>query len=320
MQIKWREWLFKRSRTLICIDLSATHLTLARVAQSRTGVLELSGFYHQLLAQGAVVERQIVEFDQVAEQLRYAVDELGGAGQMGAIAVPTATAISKRLELPSEFTVGQLEELFSFEIEQYIPYPADEICWDFQRVELSGGPLCPVQLVACRKEYVASREALMVAAGLSPLLIDVESFALQRGFSLLAPQFSQATDVVALIEVGEQGVALSVLLRGEFLYNREKPVDSGASSEQLIEQISRELQFFYASSPYNFVDLLLLTGFGARSTGLVERLSEVTELRCTVADPLREVAVSPGLECQELRDKSCGLLVALGLAVESRKW
>ncbi|MFW2421056.1 MAG: type IV pilus biogenesis protein PilM [Porticoccaceae bacterium] len=320
MQINWQQWLPNRARTLICVDLSATHLTLVRVAQARSGILEVSGFYHQPLALGAIVERQIVEFDQVAEQLRSAVEQLGGPGQLGAIAVPTATAISKRLELPTEFTESQLEELFGFEIEQHIPYPADEICWDFQRAELSDGSLSPVQLVACRKEYVATREALLVAAGLSPLLIDVESFALQRGFSLLAPQLPQAADVVALIEIGEQSLTLSVLLRGEFLYNREKPIEIGASSEQLIEQISRELQFFYASSPYNFVDLLLLTGFQARRTGLVERLSEVTELRCAVAEPLLEVATISGLECQQLREKSCGLLVALGLAVGSSKW
>ena len=320
--INWQRWLSPRPRALLCIDLSATHLTVLRVERSVASTLSIKGFYRQPLTAGAVVERQIVEFEPLLEQLRTAVQTLDAAGCEAAIAVPTAAAISKRLELPAQFSDEQLEELLGFEIEQHIPYPADEICWDFQRLGSAESALSPVQLVACRREYVESREALLLAAGLQPILVDVENLSLQRAVTLLQHQLPDSAQVVALVDIGEHSLTLAVIMAGELLYSREKPRASAAAlpTQGLVEQIGRELQFFYASSPYNFVDQLLVAGVDADQPQLLTTLAHSSGLNCQLADPLAAVKLADALDSAVLRSQGFLLLPALGLAVGSEKW
>jgi len=319
--INWQRLLPTKTRALLCVDLSATHLTLLRVEPRPAGLL-VSGFYRQPVAAGAVAERQIAEPEALAAQLAQAAQLLAASGGRAAIAVPTSAAISKRLELPAQLSEGQLEELLGFEIEQHIAYPAEEICWDFERQPSSGdSTLTAVELVACRREYVEARRDLLIAAGLQPVLVDVESFALQRAFALLGHQLAEAAEVVALVEVGEQALTVTVLLRGALLYSREQPRASGGQElAPLVEQIARELQFFYASSPYNFVDQLFLCGALATDSELAPALAQRTQLSCLAADPLAAVALAEGLDIEQLEAQRSLLLVAIGLAIGSEHW
>ena len=320
--INWQRWLPKRSRALLCIDLSATHLTVLQVEQSMGQTPKISGFYREPLPPGAVVERQIVEFEPLLAQLRDALQLLPAGAVRAAIAVPTATAISKQLEMPADFSEAEIEELLGFEIEQHIPYPAEEICWDFQRLALAEGLLARVHLVACRREYVEARAALISAAGLTPVLVDVENFALQRAFALLSHQLPASAQVVALVDVGEHSLTLTVMLRSELLYNREKPRASGGGEtlQPLVEQIGRELQFFYASSPYNIVDQLLLSGLAAGDPDLLRALRDSTRLECQLADPLPALTVAESVDEEQLQSHRYLLLAAIGLAVGSEHW
>jgi type IV pilus assembly protein PilM len=297
-------------------------MTLLRV-EYRSAGLTVTGFYRERLAAGALVERQIAEPAALAEQLAAAVASLGGgSGVRAAIAVPTAAAISKRLEMPAELTESQLEELLGFEIEQHSPYPSDEICWDFTRAApIADSAHTAVELVACRREYVEARRDLLSSAGREPVLIDVENFALQRAFVLLKHQLSESAEVVALVDIGEQAIALTVMLRGELLYSRDQPrADDRQGVQSLVEQIARELQFFYASSPYNFVDQLFICGALAADPALAAALAERTQLTCTVAEPLAGVAVAGTLQRAPLAAVQSGLLIAIGLAVGGDGW
>lgn len=94
-----------------------------------------------------------------------------------------------------------------------------------------------VLLAACRKENVEVREAALALAGLTARVVDVEAYALERSFGLLATQLaaSQERLTVAVVDIGATMTTLSVLHNGKIIYTREQLF----GGRQLTEEIQR---------------------------------------------------------------------------------
>src|SRR5690606_32817354 len=93
-----------------------------------------------------------------------------------------------------------------------------------------------VLLAACRQENVESRQQVIEEAGLKAKVVDVEVFALERAFRLLADQMDTLEDqVVAIADIGATMLTLSVLVDGRSVYTREQLF----GGRQVTEEIQR---------------------------------------------------------------------------------
>ena len=97
--------------------------------------------------------------------------------------------ITKKIIVPAGQKEEELELTVEAEANQYIPFALDEVNLDFQI--LGPAPNNPdeveVLIAASRKEKVEDRVAIAEAAGLRPAVMDVESYATQEAFRLIAP-------------------------------------------------------------------------------------------------------------------------------------
>ncbi len=108
---------------------------------------------------------------------------------------------------------------------RYIPYPLDEVAIDFevQGASTRNPERVNVLLAACRKENVEVREAALTLAGLTARVVDVEAYALERSFGLLASQLAASKErLVAVVDIGATMTTLSVLFNGRIIYTREQ--------------------------------------------------------------------------------------------------
>ena len=105
------------------------------------------------------------------------------------MALPAAMVITKKIIVPAGQKEEELELQVEAEANQYIPFALDEVNLDFQI--LGPAPNNPdeveVLIAASRKEKVEDRVAIAEAAGLKPRVMDVESYATQEAFELIAP-------------------------------------------------------------------------------------------------------------------------------------
>src|SRR5690606_10105441 len=91
-------------------------------------------------------------------------------------------------------------------------------------------------LAACRRENIETRVDLLEVADLTPKVVDVEAYSIERAFGLIAPQLDIADDaVVAIVDIGSTMTTLSVLVAGETIYTREQLF----GGRQLTEEIQR---------------------------------------------------------------------------------
>ena len=92
-----------------------------------------------------------------------------------------------------------------------------------------------VLIAASRKEKVQDRQGLAEAAGLKPIIVDVESYAsrLAAGRLIQALPNQGVDTMVALFEVGAFTTSMQVIRNDEVLYDRDQAF-GGAQLTQLI--------------------------------------------------------------------------------------
>ena len=106
----------------------------------------------------------------------------GASSKDVAIAISGDAAITKIIQMPRRLSARELEGQVEIQADQYIPFPMEEVSFDFELMgpSASDPEMIDVLLVATRTENVDQRKAAVEAAGLTARVVDVEPFALEN--------------------------------------------------------------------------------------------------------------------------------------------
>ncbi len=343
------------SKPMIGLDISSSAVKLIELSRSGDGY-KVEAYRVLPLPPNTVVEKNIADLDALSETIESVVKRSGTKLKDTISAVSGSSVITKEIELPAGLTELQMEMQIEVEADQYIPYPMEEVAFDFDVIgPVENNPdLVRVLLAACRQDNVEHRRQALEMAGLQPKVIDVEGFAVERAYKLMEGQLDQVGDqVVAIADIGATMFTFTVLVDGKTIYSREQlfggkqlteeiqrryglsweeageakrkgglPEDYETEvlvpfKESLIQHITRSLQFFYSSSHFNYVDQLFLAGGVSALEGLVDEVEQVIGLPTAVANPLANMQLSKSINASAIANDAPALLLAVGLAMRS---
>jgi type IV pilus assembly protein PilM len=344
-----------KSPPLIGVDISSTAVKLLQLTQAG-GRYRVEHYAVEPLPPNAVVEKNIVEVEAVGEAVKRALARSGAKTRFAAAAVAGSAVITKVIPMLADLSEEDLESQIESEASQYIPYPLDEVSLDFEVLgPVKDNPeMMNVLLAASRTENVDVRVAALDIGGLAARVVDVEAFAMENAFRLLADQLSVARDAtVAVVDIGATMTTLIVLKNQRTIYTREQVFggkqltdevmrryglsyeEAGLAKRQgglpesyelevlepfkeaMVQQISRLLQFFFAGSEYSKVDQVVLAGGCASIAGIAEMVEEQLGMPAVVANPLAGMALSNRVQGQTLQQDAPALMIACGLAMRS---
>lgn len=346
----------KKANTLLGIDISSTSVKLLELSRSGSRY-RVEAYAVEPLPANAVVEKNIAELEGVGQALQRVVAKAKTGCKSAVVAVSGSAVITKIIEMDAGLSDEELENQLKIEADQYIPYPLEEVAIDF---EVQGpAPRSPgraeVLLAACRKENVEIREAALALAGLTAKVVDVEAYALERSYGLLAPQLGATHGelTVAVVDIGATMTTLSVLHNGRTIYTREQlfggrqlteeiqrryglsQEEAGLAKKQgglpddydsevllpfkeaVVQQVSRSLQFFFAAGQFHDVDCILLAGGTASIPGLDHMIQQKIGTQTLVANPFADMALSSKVNAGALASDAPALMIACGLALRS---
>ena len=340
---------------LIGVDISSTAVKLLQLSHSG-GRYRVEHYAVEPLPPNAVVEKNIVEVEAVGEAIKRAVARCGSKVKTAAAAVAGSAVITKIIPMQAGMSDEDMEDQVQVDASQYIPYPIDEVSLDFETLgPVKDSPdMVQVLLAASRTENVEVRVAALDLGGLQAKVIDVEAFAMENAFRLIADQLSVAKDaLVALVDIGATMTTLNVLRGQRSMYTREQVFggkqltdevmrryglsyeEAGLAKRQgglpesyevevlepfkeaMVQQVGRLLQFFYAGSEFNRVDQIVLAGGCASIPGVAEMVEEQLGILTAVANPLAKMSLSNRVQAQSLAQDAPALMIACGLALRS---
>jgi len=340
---------------LLGLDISSSSVKLVELGRDKAGRLVLERCAIEPLERGWITDGNVEKFDEVAEAMRRVVKKSGTRTRNVAMALPPSAVITKKIILPGGLTEQDLEAQVEAEANQYIPFSLDEVSLDFCVIGPSSTSAGDVEVLiaASRKEKVQDRQGLAEAAGLKPIIVDVDSYASRVAAGRLIQALpNQGVDtMVALFEVGAFTTSMQVIRNDEVLYDRDQAFGGaqltqlivrqyGFSSEEaetkkrngdlpedyasgvlkpfvesMAQEVARALQFFFTSTPHNKVDYVMLAGGSAALPGLTDVVTMQTSYPCILANPFEGMEMGNAVREKKMRREAPSYLTSCGLAM-----
>jgi len=237
-------WLSRNPSAVLGVDISTAAVKLLEL--SRVGArYRVESYSVAPLPQDAIVDKNITNIEQIGAVIKAAVKQSGTRAKQASVAVAGSSVMTKIISMPASLSDRDMEEQIMVEADQYIPYSLDEVNLDFevQGITKNNPDMVDVLLAASRRENIEDRVAALAYAGLKAVVVDVEAFAMENAFSLLADQLPEGAGnmTVAIADIGATMTSLNILHEGKTVYTREQ----GFGGKQLTEEIQRRYGLSY---------------------------------------------------------------------------
>jgi len=175
--------LFRREGRYVSLDIGSSSLKLLEVEGSSTE-LTIRSFAYAPLPPSAVQNNMIVEPDGVAGVIRGLLRKSGISANEAVTAVPGPAVIIKKLQLPTQ-SPNELENSVLFEAGNFIPESLENVNLDYMVTDvLEKERQFEVLLVAVKRDIINSYTNTLQLAGLDPVVVDVDYFALENMYEL----------------------------------------------------------------------------------------------------------------------------------------
>jgi type IV pilus assembly protein PilM len=343
--------LFSRKIEPIALDIGSTYIKLVQLKESGKSY-SLTKFGMVQLPAEVIVEGAVMDANRVSEAIKELLAAQKVKTKEVTLSVSGSSVIIKRVSI-ADMTDEELAESIKWEAEQYIPFSIDDVNVDFQKL----GPgategQADVLLVAVKKDKINDYVNLVKDAGLEPVVVDVDAFALANMHEL---NYETETGITALLNIGASVMNINILRDGVSIFTRDITVggnrytealqrDAGLSyedaeklkqgasvdtadsdqvkgimtavTEDIVGEIQRSFDFFRSTTGSERVSRVLVSGGCAKIPDFTKVLSERTEVPVEIVNPFKNIKVDPKhFDAAFISDAAPLAAVAVGLAM-----
>jgi type IV pilus assembly protein PilM len=323
-----------QKKDLVGLDIGSSSIKVAEIRELKKGRgYQLLNFGVESLPSDAIVDGSILDSAMVIEAIQKIFTDKKIRNRSVAINVAGTAVTIKRISLP-RMAYAELAESINLEAEQYLPFGIDDVNIDFRILERPAG-LQPeadnnmdVLLVAAKKDRVNEYISVVSQAGLTPMVVDVNVFALQNCYEVNHPIEDGLT---VLVDVGYSVTSVNVMLGGSSVFWRDLntggkkyneaiqremgvaedqseafkrgqteasgvPVEQVVSllngvSEEIVREISKTVEFCRQSTVDQEVARVVLSGGSARVLNFDRVIGEALRAPVEILNPFSHVAV-----------------------------
>jgi len=258
------------------------------------------------LPPGAVTDVGVPQPEQLSEALR----ELFARGDFGRrvyLGLSVRHGVVRLLDMPLVENEAEREAAVRFQAAEAIAMPVEEAILDHafvgQTVDPPAGPRMQIVLAAARRGPVLELVDAVNAAGLKPLGIELEPFALVRALGDPAQENEAAR---LYVHIGASNAILAIAIGHTCMFTRSAP----PSGSGLVEHI-RMLLGYHASQPgAREVAEVVVSGAGSDGSLSLDALGVPEGIAVRFAAPLGKLEITAGGD-----EDQRNLTLATGLAL-----
>ena len=343
---------FNKKEHLVGIEITSS-VVRALQMDKKNHRLGVSAYDAQPLPTHAVVEGRIEDEKEVTNAIRHATKNM--PSKHVAASIPTSSAMSKIIPMPSSLSENDLEKQVMYEAESFISRPIEEVQIAFDVIGASKSEVnsLDVFVVAARNDVLNKYTEVIKNAGLIPKIIDLEAHSIEKAFSLVSHQLlGNKHDPVLLVDIGAATTYLHVIYHGNITFTHSQSFGGRNLTEQierayglsheeadqakkagdvgenylpdilepfkhaLANHVTRGLQLFFSNTDQQqSIAHIVLAGGSALIAGIKEVVEEETKIPTSIADPLSGMAFATGVDADSLKKASPAMLNICGLAM-----
>jgi len=347
--------MFGKTKSVIGLDIGSSAVKAVELKPSGKG-FRVAAFGEEPVPADAIVDGAIIDAGAVADAIRQVFERNKAFNAKEVCASLSGNAvIVKKITLPV-MTESELDESIYWEAEQYIPFDIQDVNLDYQILDPGTGPdsrgSMEVLLVAAKKEKIGDYTGVIAQAGRTPVIVDVDAFALQNAYDVnygLDP-----SQVVVLLNAGASAININILQGEQSIFTRDIsmggnayteavqkeldlphesaeqlkkgiPVDGAsfeeaqpvlrAVTENVLLEVQKTFDFFKATASSDRIDRIMLSGGASRVDGFRDMLHERFGAPVEEFDPFRTIVWDPKKLGREAVDHASTAAVAVGLAL-----
>jgi len=344
---------FQKPKTLLGLNIGSSYVKIVELKNSGPRYT-LQNFGYAILPSDTIVDGTIMDSMAIVNAIKNLVENLKIKNKQICTSISGHSVIIKKILMPlmDEATV---ENTIYEEAVHHIPYDIFDVNLDFQILgpSLEANDKMDVLLVAVKKDVISDYIGVIEEAGLQPAVVDVDTFALENMYEY---NYEDATEEIAtLVDIGSNITNINILKDGISNFNRDITVGSRQITEQLqkqlnlnyqtaeqlklgvpveglkseetgklisdasfayINEISKTIDFYHTSASGSQVEKIYLAGGGAKLSGIVNAVQEITNISTEIIDPFRNLVIpEKKFDLEYIRDIAPLAGVAVGLAL-----
>jgi type IV pilus assembly protein PilM len=321
-----------KSKSVVGLDIGSSSVKAVELKVSGKS-FKVVAFATEAVPPDSIVDGAIIDGAAVADAIKRLFDRKQFKTKDVAASLSGNAVIVKKINLPV-MTEAELGESIFWEAEQYIPFDIQDVNLDYQILNPGTGPdangTMEVLLVAAKKEKIADYTGVISQAGRTPVVVDVDAFALQNAYEV--NYGLQADKVVVLLNAGASAININILVGDQSVFTRDistggnayteavqkelnLPFDSAelakrgqavegvspedvkpvlqAMNENVLIEIQKTFDFFKATAASDRIDVIVLSGGASRVDGFSEALQERFGTAVESFDPFRKISFDP---------------------------
>lgn len=344
---------FKRKSIPIGLDIGSSYIKAVQINETGSGY-EIAFAGMQPLPPESIVDGSITDRGVVAGAIKELLGKAGIKAKEAVIGVSGhSSVIIKKITIPL-MAEEELATSIKYEAEQYIPFDINDVNIDFQIL----GPRpdeesqMDVVLVAVKKNIIDEYVDTVEKAGLDPIILDIDSFALSNMYEVNYDSTDKKN--IALVNVGASKTNINVFQSGIPVFTRDSSIGSNnhtdalmrelsvsredaerlkmgqsvegaapenaqfvmnAASDEIYTEIYRSFEYFKSSVSDEELHSIILSGGAALLKGFPEMMAERLGMSVEVADPFRNIKIADKLDSAYIKEIAPITVVAVGLAL-----
>jgi len=321
-----------KSKAVVGLDIGSSAVKAVELKPAGKG-FKVAAFATEPIPPDSIVDGAIIDGAAVTDAIRRLFENKHFKSKEVAASLSGNAVIVKKINLPV-MTEAELAESIYWEAEQYIPFDIQDVNLDYQILDAGTGPdtkgTMDVLLVAAKKEKIADYTGVIAQAGRTPVVVDIDAFALQNAYEMNYGLDPNA--VVVLLNAGASAININIVSGEQSVFTRDisiggnayteavqkelnlpfesadqlkrgQPVDGAtfdevrpvlhAMTENVLLEIQKTFDFFKATAASDRIDRIYLSGGASRVDGFAQALEERFGAPVENFDPFKKIVFEP---------------------------
>jgi type IV pilus assembly protein PilM len=339
----------------IGLDLGSSYIKTVKLKESK-GSYELELFDIHPLPPELIVDGSIIDSLRLVDSIKELIKKAGIKTKDTVISISGhSSVIIKRISLP-EMSEEELSESIKFEAEQYVPFDIEDVMLDFQIIGPKEEPgQMDVILVAVKKDIINEYISVVKEAGLNPIIVDIDSFALENMYGInyeIEPDKN-----IALLNIGASTINLGILKGGISVFTRDSSIGSNlhtealqrefnisyenaeklkrgelvenispenaatvieTASEEILSEIIRSFDYYRSTTLHEDISEVMLSGGCALLKNFASMITERSGISTHMVEPFRNIKIPKKFDRAYVEDVAPMLAIAVGLALRKQ--